>query len=43
MGTQGQTIMAGALAGFLKTEAKNIKIHQQYLGGGLAAVLMPTQ
>jgi isoquinoline 1-oxidoreductase subunit beta len=34
MGTQGQTIMAGALAGFLKTDAKNIKVHQQYLGGG---------
>jgi isoquinoline 1-oxidoreductase subunit beta len=34
MGTQGQTIIAGALAGFLKTQPQNIKVHQQFLGGG---------
>lgn len=34
MGTQGQTIIAGAVAGFLKTKPQNIKVHQQFLGGG---------
>ena len=34
MGTQGQTIMAGAAAGFLKTTPDKIKVHQHLLGGG---------
>jgi isoquinoline 1-oxidoreductase beta subunit len=34
MGTQGQTIMAGAAAAFLKTTPDKIKVHQQLLGGG---------
>ncbi len=34
MGTQGQTIIAGAVAGFLKTQPQNIKVHQHLLGGG---------
>jgi isoquinoline 1-oxidoreductase beta subunit len=34
IGTQGQTVVAGALAGFLKTKPQNIKVHQQLLGGG---------
>lgn len=34
LGTQGQTIMAGAAARFLKTKPQNIKVHQQFLGGG---------
>jgi isoquinoline 1-oxidoreductase beta subunit len=34
MGTQGQTVIAGAAAGFLKTTPDKIKVHQQFLGGG---------
>jgi isoquinoline 1-oxidoreductase beta subunit len=34
MGTQGQTIIAGAVAGFLKAQPQNIKVHQYLLGGG---------
>ena len=34
MGTQGQTIMAGAAAAFLKTTPDKIKVHQHLLGGG---------
>jgi isoquinoline 1-oxidoreductase beta subunit len=34
MGTQGQTVMAGAAAGFLKTTPDKIKVHQQLVGGG---------
>jgi isoquinoline 1-oxidoreductase beta subunit len=34
VGTQSPTPMAGVAAGFLKTKPQNIKIHQQYLGGG---------
>ncbi|MBI3434377.1 MAG: xanthine dehydrogenase family protein molybdopterin-binding subunit [Proteobacteria bacterium] len=34
IGTQGQTPVAGAAAGFLKTKPQNIKVHQQFLGGG---------
>jgi isoquinoline 1-oxidoreductase beta subunit len=41
MGTQGQTIIAGALAGFLKTKPQNIKVHQQFLGGGFGRRAYP--
>jgi isoquinoline 1-oxidoreductase beta subunit len=34
MGTQGQTVMAGAAAAFLKTTPDKIKVRQQLLGGG---------
>ncbi|HKB24440.1 MAG TPA: molybdopterin cofactor-binding domain-containing protein [Methylomirabilota bacterium] len=33
-GNQFQTLAVGLLAAVLKTEAKNIRIHQHYLGGG---------
>ncbi|MEX0591339.1 MAG: molybdopterin cofactor-binding domain-containing protein [Xanthobacteraceae bacterium] len=41
MGTQGQTIVAGAVAGFLKTKPQNIKVHQQFLGGGFGRRAYP--
>jgi len=41
MGTQGQTIIAGAVAGFLKTKPQNIKVHQQFLGGGFGRRAYP--
>lgn len=41
MGTQGQTIVAGALAGFLKTQPQNIKVHQHLLGGGFGRRAYP--
>jgi isoquinoline 1-oxidoreductase subunit beta len=40
MGTQGQTIIAGALAGFLKTQPQNIKVHQHFWAGASAAAPM---
>lgn len=41
MGTQGQTIIAGALAGFLKTKPQNVKVHQHLLGGGFGRRAYP--
>lgn len=41
MGTQGQTIIAGALAGFLKTKPQQIKVNQQFLGGGFGRRAYP--
>jgi isoquinoline 1-oxidoreductase beta subunit len=41
IGNQGQTIVAGAVAGFLKTQPQNIKVHQQFLGGGFGRRAYP--
>ncbi|HEX5780177.1 MAG TPA: molybdopterin cofactor-binding domain-containing protein [Xanthobacteraceae bacterium] len=41
MGTQGQTIIAGAVAGFLKTQPQKIKVHQHLLGGGFGRRASP--
>lgn len=40
-GSQFQTFALGALAGALKTENKNIRLHQSYLGGGFGRRLEP--
>ena len=40
-GSQFQTFALGAVSGALKTEAKNIRLHQTYLGGGFGRRLEP--
>ena len=40
-GNQFQTLAMGTLAAVLKTDQKNIRIHQQYLGGGFGRRLDP--
>ncbi len=40
-GSQFQTFALGTLAGALKTENKNIRLHQAYLGGGFGRRLEP--
>src|SRR5207247_2711958 len=40
-GSQFQTFALGTLAGVLKTDAKNIRLHQAYLGGGFGRRLEP--
>jgi isoquinoline 1-oxidoreductase subunit beta len=40
-GSQFQTFAVGTAAGTLKTEAKNIRLHQTYLGGGFGRRLEP--
>ena len=40
-GSQFQTFAVGTAAGALKTEAKNIRLHQTYLGGGFGRRLEP--
>jgi isoquinoline 1-oxidoreductase subunit beta len=40
-GSQFQTFALGTLAGALKTENKNIRLHQHYLGGGFGRRLEP--
>jgi len=40
-GSQFQTFAVGSLAGALGTDAKNIRLHQHYLGGGFGRRLEP--
>ena len=40
-GSQFQTFAVGTAAGTLKTDAKNIRLHQTYLGGGFGRRLEP--
>ena len=40
-GSQFQTFALGTLAAVLKTDAKNIRLHQSYLGGGFGRRLEP--
>jgi len=40
-GSQFQTFALGSVAGALKTENKNIRLHQTYLGGGFGRRLEP--
>jgi len=40
-GSQFQTFAVGTLAAVLKTDAKNIRLHQHYLGGGFGRRLEP--